>query len=310
MFRFVAAAVAFVVIFAVSCIVIRATLFVFFCQRHRKVDRILRARLANLVRDAVPLDRTLPTSDLLVAAVDGLLLLHAVDLLIFSVVFSFRIDSRFHAPDRAVRCSVRCCGQASFFDCPFEDFLVALWGVYFDGYFHLKISLARLHDSLAPHASFKKFADEVIIPGSLAVRPRSAPTPFVLCGEPNGACLREGLSEGDVVVSLSNELLLGLKLVRVARGIEDGVALQAISSGLVASALGEDDVFVTCPLRNAASELVIRKPTDAAKAASVVCAANGFPAAGFFVPLCAFAPVWLPLLERQSLMAAKARGEV
>ena len=145
---------------------------------------------------------------------------------------------------------------------------------------------------------------------SPAVRPRSAPTPFVLGCEPKGACLREGPSEGHIVVSLCSELLLGFKLVRVASGIEDGVALQAISSGLVASALGEDDVFVTCPLRNAASELVIRKPTDAAKAASVVCAASGFPAAGFFVPLCAFAPVWLPLLERQSLMAAKARGEV
>ena len=59
-------------------------------------------------------------------------------------------------------------------------------------------------------------------------------------------------------------------------------ALQSIARGLVDSALGEDDVFVACPLRKAASELVIRKPTDAAKAASVVCAASGFPAAGFF----------------------------
>ena len=75
---------------------------------------------------------------------------------------------------------------------------------------------------------------------SPAVRPRSAPTPFVLGCEPKGACLREGPSEGDVVVSLFNELLLGFKLVRVASGIEDGVALQAISRGLVDSALGED----------------------------------------------------------------------
>ena len=89
-----------------------------------------------------------------------------------------------------------------------------------------------------------KFAEEVIIPCSLAVRPRSAPTPFVLCGEPNTACLREGPSEGQVVGALFNELLLGFKLVRVARGIEDGVALQAISRGLVDSALGEDDVVV------------------------------------------------------------------
>ena len=92
--------------------------------------------------------------------------------------------------------------------------------------------------------------------------------------------------------------------------MEDGVALQAISRGLVDSALGEHHVVVVCPLRLAASELVIRKPTDAAKAASVVCAASGFPASVFVVSLCAFAPVWLPLLERQSLMAAKARGEV
>ena len=79
---------------------------------------------------------------------------------------------------------------------------------------------------------------------SPAVRPRSAPTPFVLGCEPKGACLREGPSEGDIVVSLCSELLLGFKLVRVASGIEDGVALQAISRGLVDSALGEDDVVV------------------------------------------------------------------
>ena len=75
---------------------------------------------------------------------------------------------------------------------------------------------------------------------SPAVRPRSAPTPFVLGCEPKGACLREGPSEGHIVVSLCSELLLGFKLVRVASGIEDGVALQAISRGLVDSALGED----------------------------------------------------------------------
>ena len=125
---------------------------------------------------------------------------------------------------------------------------------------------------------------------SLAVRPRSAPTPFVLGCEPKGACLREGPSEGDIVVSLCSELLLGFKLVRVASGIEDGVALQAISRGLVDSALGEDDVFVVCPLRLAASELSLRKPTHAAKAAPVVCAASGFPVRRFFSlsPLCPF----------------------
>ena len=56
---------------------------------------------------------------------------------------------------------------------------------------------------------------------SPAVRPRSAPTPFVLGCEPKGACL----------------LLLGFKLVR----------------GLVDSALGWR--------RLAANELVLRKPT-------------------------------------------------
>ena len=125
-----------------------------------------------------------------------------------------------------------------------------------------------------------------------AVRPRSAPTPFVLCGEPNGACLREGLSEGDVLVSFANELLLALKLVRVARGIEDGVALQAISRGLVDNPLGEHHVVVVCPRQQAASELVLRKPTDAAKAASVVCAASAFPAAGFFLSLYAISPLF------------------
>jgi hypothetical protein len=56
--------------------------------------------------------------------------------------------------------------------------------------------------------------------------------------------LLERVREVDVLVSLCNELLLGFKLVRVASGIEDGVALQAISRGLVDSALGEDGVFV------------------------------------------------------------------
>ena len=74
--------------------------------------------------------------------------------------------------------------------------------------------------------------------------------------------------------------------------MEDGVALQAIPRGLVGSALGEDDVFVVCPLRLAASELVLRKPTDAAKAASVVCAASAFPAAGFFLSLYAISPLF------------------
>ena len=127
---------------------------------------------------------------------------------------------------------------------------------------------------------------------SPAVRPRSAPTPFVLGCEPKGACLREGPSEGDIVVSLCSELLLGFKLVRVASGIEDGVALQAISRGLVDSALGEHHVVVVCPLRLAASELVIRKPTDAAKAASVVCAASGFPARGFLLSLSPLSPLF------------------
>ena len=126
MFRFVAAAVAFLVIFVVSCIVIRATLLLFFCQRHRKVDRILPARLANLVREAVELDLTLPTSDFLVAAVDGLLLLHAVHLFIFGVVLSFGKGSRFDAPDLAVRCPVPFGGQARLVDCLFVDFLVSL----------------------------------------------------------------------------------------------------------------------------------------------------------------------------------------
>ena len=108
---------------------------------------------------------------------------------------------------------------------------------------------------------------------------------------------------------MCSELLLGFKLVRVASGIEDGVALQAISRGLVDSALGEDDVYVVCPLRLAASELVLRKPTDAAKAAPVVCAASGFPVRRFLFPFTAFPPVWLPRFDRQSLMAAKARGE-
>ena len=81
-----------------------------------------------------------------------------------------------------------------------------------------------------------------------AVRPRSALTPFVLCAEPNSACLREGPIEGDVVVSLFNEFLLASKLVRVARGMEDGVPLKAISSGVVDNALGEDHVFVLCIL--------------------------------------------------------------
>ena len=68
----------------------------------------------------------------------------------------------------------------------------------------------------------------------------------------------------------------------VAPGIEDGVALRAISSGLVDSALGEDHVLVRCPLPLAASELSLRKPTHAAKAAPVVCAANRFPVRRFF----------------------------
>ena len=42
----------------------------------------------------------------------------------------------------------------------------------------------------------------------------------------------------------------------------------------------------------------------------MVCAANGFLAAVFFVFICDFAPVALPLLDRISLMAAKAGGEV
>ena len=71
--------------------------------------------------------------------------------------------------------------------------------------------------------------------------------------------------------------LLAVKLVRVAPGIEAGVALRAISSGLVDSALGEDHVLVRCPPPLAASELSLRKPTHAAKAAPVVCAANRFP---------------------------------
>ena len=84
--------------------------------------------------------------------------------------------------------------------------------------------------------------------------------------------------------------LLAVKLVRVAPGIEDGVALRAISSGLVDSALGEDHVLVRCPLPLAASELSLRKPTHAAKAAPVVCAANGFPVRRCcsLSPLCLF----------------------
>ena len=76
--------------------------------------------------------------------------------------------------------------------------------------------------------------------------------------------------------------LLAVKLVRVARGMEHGLALQAISPGLLHSALGEDDIFVLGPLRLAASELVLRKPTHAAKAAPVVCAASGFPVRRLF----------------------------
>ena len=76
--------------------------------------------------------------------------------------------------------------------------------------------------------------------------------------------------------------LLAVKLVRVARGMEHGLALQAISPGLLHSALGEDDIFVLGPLRLAASELSLRKPTHAAKAAPVVCAANRFPVRRFF----------------------------
>ena len=71
--------------------------------------------------------------------------------------------------------------------------------------------------------------------------------------------------------------LLAVKLVRVARGMEHGLALQAISPGLLHSALGEDDIFVLGPLRLAASELSLRKPTHAAKAAPVVCETSGFP---------------------------------
>ena len=75
---------------------------------------------------------------------------------------------------------------------------------------------------------------------SPAVRPRSALTPFVLACEPKGACLREGASEGDVIVAFYIELLPASKLVREARRIEDGVAMKAISRGLVDRALGED----------------------------------------------------------------------
>ena len=87
----------------------------------------------------------------------------------------------------------------------------------------------------------------------------------------------------DVLVSLCNELLLGFKLVRIARGLEHGLALQAISPGLVGGALGEDHMFMLGPLRQAASELVIRQPFDAAEAALVVRAANRSPAAVLFL---------------------------
>lgn len=130
--------------------------------------------------------------------------------------------------------------EPSLRDCPLEDFRVALGGVYFHWYFHPKISLAGLDDFPALHATILKFAEEVITPCSLAVRPRSAPTPFVLGCEPKGACLREGASEGDVIVAFYIELLLASKLVLEARRIEDGVAMKAISRGLVDRALGED----------------------------------------------------------------------
>ena len=114
----------------------------------------------------------------------------------------------------------------------------------------------------------------------------------------------------DVLVSLCNELLLGFKLVRIARGLEHGLALQAISPGLVGGALGEDHMFLLGPLRQAASELVIRQPFDAAEAALVVRAANRSPAAVLFELLFDFALLALPRLDRQSLMAAKTGWEV
>ena len=62
LFRFVAAGVAVLVIFVAMFTVSLAPLLIFFCHCHRKVHCI-RARLPNLVREAVELDRSLPTSD-------------------------------------------------------------------------------------------------------------------------------------------------------------------------------------------------------------------------------------------------------
>ena len=122
--------------------------------------------------------------------------------------------------------------------------------------------------------------------------PRIAQIPlaiFRIRFEPKGACLCEDPARA-MSLSRCAANLLAVKLVRVARGMEHGLELQAISPGLLHSALGEDDIFVLGPLRLAASELSLRKPTHAAKAAPVVCAASGFPVRRFvsLPPLCLF----------------------
>ena len=58
--------------------------------------------------------------------------------------------------------------------------------------------------------------------------------------------------------------------------------LPTLIAATKSASLPRDSLLQVCPLRLAASELVLRKPTHAAKAAPVVCAASGLPARRFF----------------------------